>query len=80
MITGNLVPDHATIARFLSRHQDALAELFSAVLGLCARAGLVESGVISIDGTKMHGNASREQNVDYDRIAVEIISEAIRDR
>ncbi|MEA2302423.1 MAG: hypothetical protein QOE44_2958 [Solirubrobacteraceae bacterium] len=77
VITANLVPDHATIARFLSRHQDALAELFSAVLGLCAKAGLVTSGVISIDGTKMHGNASREQNVDYDRIAKEIISEAI---
>jgi transposase len=61
VITANVVPDHATIARFLSRHQDALAELFSAVLGLCAKAGLVKSGVISIDGTKMHGNASREQ-------------------
>jgi transposase len=77
VITANLVPDHATIARFLKRHQDALADLFSSVLGLCAKAGLVKSGVVSIDGTKMHGNASREANVDYDRIAKEIIAEAI---
>src|SRR5215213_4366605 len=27
VITGNLVPDHATIARFIDRHQRALAAL-----------------------------------------------------
>ena len=47
------------------------------MLGLCAKAGLVESGVVAIDGTKMHANASRDANVDYDRIAREIIAEAI---
>ena len=45
MITGNVVPDHATIARFLCRHEAALAGLFASVLRLCAKAGLVESGV-----------------------------------
>lgn len=39
MITGNLVPDHATIARFICRHERALAELFTAVLKLCQEAG-----------------------------------------
>src|SRR5229473_4662631 len=28
VISGNLVPDHATIARFVVRHEAALAELF----------------------------------------------------
>ena len=41
VITGNVVPDHATIARFIRRHQQSLNELFGAVLGLCPRAGLV---------------------------------------
>src|SRR5947209_12632100 len=41
VITGNLVPDHATIARFICRHERALAELFCQVLELCDRAGLV---------------------------------------
>src|ERR1700756_3849062 len=41
VITGNVVPDHATIARFIRRHQESLNELFGAVLRLCARAGLV---------------------------------------
>src|SRR5437773_7088909 len=40
VITGNLVPDHATIARFVCRHERALGELFADVLTLCDRAGL----------------------------------------
>ena len=52
VITANRVPDHATIARFVCRHEAALAELFGAVLALCAKAGLVSTGVVAIDGTK----------------------------
>ena len=76
MITANLVPDHATIARFIERHERALAELFGQVFSLCARAGLVKVGVIAIDGTRMAANASPEANRDYRRIAAEIIAEA----
>ena len=37
VVCANRVPDHATIARFRVRHQEALAGLFGQVLGLCAR-------------------------------------------
>jgi Transposase DDE domain/Transposase domain (DUF772) len=77
VITGNRVPDHATVARFLVRHETALAGLFSSVLRLCDRAGLVASGIVAIDGTKFHANASRDANVDYDQIAREVIADAI---
>ena len=77
MITGNQVPDHATIARFIVRHQQSLAELFTSVLRLCAKAGLVKSGVVAVDGTKLTASANSDSNVDYDRIAREIIAEAI---
>jgi transposase len=76
VITANVVPDHATIARFLVRHEEPLADLFASVLRLCDTAGLVESQVVAIDGTKMLANANRDQNVDYDRIAREILEEA----
>jgi len=76
VISANVVPDHATIARFLCRHEQPLAGLFASVLRLCARAGLVESRVVAIDGTKMLANANRDQNVDYERIAREILEEA----
>ena len=77
VICGNRVPDHATVARFLVRHESALADLFSSVLRLCDRAGLVASGIVAIDGTKFHANASRDANVDYDQIAREVVADAI---
>src|SRR2546423_4662385 len=69
-------PDHATIARFIERHEAAMAGLFGEVLLLCARSGLAKVGVIAIDGTKVHANASRDANVDYEQLAREIIEEA----
>ena len=76
VVAGNLVPDHSTIAEFRVRHEDALAELFTGVLGLCGRAGLVSVGVVAIDGTKVAANASREANRSYEQIAREILAEA----
>jgi transposase len=69
-------PDHATIARFVVNHQDAIAGLFGEVLALCARSGLAQVGVIAIDGTKVMANASRNENVDYEQLAREILEEA----
>jgi Transposase DDE domain/Transposase domain (DUF772) len=76
MIAMMEAPDHATIARFVARHEVALAELFGQVLGLCAEAGLVTPGVVAIDGTKLAGNASRESTCDFGQIAREILAEA----
>jgi transposase len=76
VIAANQVPDHTTIARFRQRHEAALAGLFGEVLALCAEAGLVEIGVVAIDGTKLHANASKDQNLGYEEIAREILAEA----
>ncbi len=69
-------PDHATIARFVVRHEAALGELFGQVLGLCDEAGLVKPGVVAIDGTRLAGNTSRGSNRDFGQIAREILAEA----
>src|SRR3954447_24237568 len=69
-------PDHATIARFIERHQDAIAGLFGEVLTLCAKHGLAKVGVIAVDGTKVPANASRDAKADYEQIAREILEEA----
>jgi transposase len=76
VIAANQVPDHCTIARFRQRHQDALAGLFGEVLELCAEAGLVGVGLVAVDGTKVHANASRDATRGYDRIAEEILADA----
>jgi transposase len=76
VIAANQVPDHCTIARFRQRHEAALAGLFGEVLVLCAEAGLVQVGVVAVDGTKVHASASREATRDYEQIAQEIVAEA----
>jgi transposase len=45
-------PDHDTIAAFRQQHLPVLAQLFTQVLQLCNKAGLVKLGHVAIDGTK----------------------------
>ena len=78
VITANLIPDHATIARFRARHERAISELFSGVLSLCAKAGLVKVGIVAIDGTKIAAAATHHANRSYEQIAEEILAEAGR--
>jgi transposase len=77
VIAAQQRPHHATLARFVVRHETALAELFGEVLALCADAGLATVGVIAIDGTKVHANASRDRSIDYEQLARAIVEEAI---
>jgi transposase len=76
VICANQRPDHTTIARFRQRHEAAFAGLFGVVLALCAEAGLVRVGVVAIDGTKVHANASQHATRTYEEIAREILAEA----
>ena len=76
LITAMRVPDHSTIADFRRRHEKALGELFTSVLALCEEAGLIEVGVISIDGTKIRANASRGANRTYEKLVADILKEA----
>jgi hypothetical protein len=77
VIAAHRQPDHATIARFVERHERALAGLFGEVLWLCADAGLASVGVLAVDGTKVAANASRDRTMDYEQIAREIVEQQI---
>jgi len=72
VICANRVPDHATIARFRVRHEQALAGTFTDVLALCARAGLVSVGVVALDGSLISGNASPGATRSYAAIRAEV--------
>lgn len=79
VLAVNQRPDHATLARFRRRHRDAIAGLFGQVLGLCVQAGLVDTGVVAIDGTKIAANASFFANRGRDeleKLAGQILDEA----
>jgi transposase len=77
VIAGGLRPDHATIARFRARHDKALGGLFSQVLRLLAAEGMVSLGTISLDGTKLAGNASQKANKTLPQIE-KLLAEAAR--
>ncbi len=72
VICANRVPDHATIARFRCRHQEALADTFTQVLGLCGRAGVVSVGLVAVDGTLLAGDASRAATQTHHTIRQEV--------
>jgi transposase len=81
VITANRIPDHATIARFRARHEQALAATFTQVLALCERAGLVSVGVVALDGSLLAGNASPGATRSYAAIRAEVermLAEAAR--
>jgi transposase len=70
-VAANRAPDHVTINRFRSRHQDALSALFSEVLALCAQAGMVRVGAVALDSTKLAADASLGANRTYEGLRAE---------
>ena len=71
VIVGGLHPDHATIARFRARHQQALGALFDQVLRLLAVEGMVALGKLSLGGTKLDGNAANRTLPQIEKLLAE---------
>lgn len=66
VIVGDDVPNFRTISDFRKLHLSELQGLFVQVLKLCAEAGLVKVGLVSLDGSKVKANASRHKAMSYD--------------
>src|SRR5712692_10381511 len=67
-IAGNQHPDHDTLATFRRTFLPELKELFVQVLLLAQEAGVLKLGTISLDGTKVHADASKRKAVSYKRL------------
>jgi len=67
-IAGNRHPDHDTIAAFRATFLPDLKDLFVQVLLLAQEAGVLTLGTISLDGTKIHADASKSKAVSYKRL------------
>ena len=72
VICGGLHPDHATNARFVTRHKEPLKGLLVQSLVACAREGLVRVDVMAGDGTKVKANASMAANVTAEQLGLDI--------
>src|ERR1700704_1224254 len=67
-IAGNLHPDHDTLAAFRRTYLSEIKDLFVQVLLLAQQAGVFQIGNISLDGTKVHADASKHKAVSYKRL------------
>jgi transposase len=67
-IAGNFHPDHDTIAHFRKTFLAELKGLFVQILVVAQTAGYLKLGNISLDGTKIHADASKSQAVSYQRL------------
>ena len=64
-ITANTHPDHDTINSFRKRFLPQIEAIFVQVLGYAREMGLLKLGTVSLDGTKVHANASRHSAMSY---------------
>ena len=67
-LAGNLHPDHDTLAAFRKTFLPEVQELFVQVLLLAQALGVLQLGAISLDGTKIHADASKSKAVSYQRL------------
>jgi len=67
-IAGGWHPDHDTIANFRKTFLAEITDLFAQVLVVAHELGLLKLGNISLDGSKIHADASKSHAVSYGRL------------
>lgn len=67
-IAGGWHPDHDTIANFRKTFLAEITDLFAQVLVIAHEMGLLKLGNISLDGSKIHADASKSHAVSYGRL------------
>jgi transposase len=67
-IAGGVHADHDTIANFRKTFLAEIEELFVQVLLLAEAVGVLKLGNISLDGSKIHADASKSKAVSYKRL------------
>ena len=72
VICGNCHPDHATVARFVTRHEGPVKGLLVQSLVACAAQGLVRVDVVAGDGTKVKASASMAANATAGQLDLDI--------
>jgi transposase len=66
-LCANRHPDHDTLCAFRRNNLDAIAAAFMDVLELARELKLLKLGAVSLDGSHLRANASKDKNVTYER-------------
>ena len=61
-LSGDSAPHFTTLAAFVSEREQAIVQVFKAVLLICLRQGLIGQEMFAIDGVKLPGNASKAKS------------------
>jgi transposase len=67
-IAGGMHPDHSTIAWFRKHFLSEIKVVFAQVLLIAHEMGYLKLGNISLDGSKVHADASKSHAVSYGRL------------
>ena len=67
-LAGGWHPDHDTIANFRKTFLPEITDLFAQVLVVAHELGVLKLGNISVDGSKIHADASKSHAVSYGRL------------
>jgi transposase len=67
-LAGGWHPDHDTIANFRRTFLAEIADLFAQMLVVAHELGVLKLGNISVDGSKIHADASKSHAVSYGRL------------
>ena len=67
-VAGGLHPDHDTIAHFRKIFLSELQGLFVQILLMAQLSGVLKVGNLSLDGSKIHADASKSKAVSYGRL------------
>jgi transposase len=67
-LAGGWHPDHDTIANFRKTFLPEITNLFAQVLVIAHELGVMKLGTISVDGSKVHADASKSHAISYGRL------------
>ncbi len=67
-LSGDQVPNFRTINNFRTRHMEVLPDIFTQIVHLCVKLGMVEFEHLAIDGEKVHANASYHRSKNKKRL------------
>lgn len=67
-LSGDVQPHYTSIASFVARMKDQIEPLFTQVLMICDKEGLIGRHMFAIDGCKIKSNASKEYSGTFEEL------------
>ena len=67
-LSGDIRPDHATIARFIQKFEEHLKEIFNQILLYMDLLGLIGGEEMAIDGCKISSNSAKDNSGTFEEL------------